>query len=56
MANDKKSAEKAITKKTYKGIVTNSFKVKGKTYELGDTYETESKDSYNTLIKSKRIK
>lgn len=56
MVKDKKPAEKAVVKKTYTGIVVSFFKVKGKSYSVGDTYKTESIDSYKTLIKSKRIK
>ena len=55
MANDKKPAEKAVNK-SFKGTVISAFKVKDKIYKIGDIYETLSKDSYNTLLKSKRIK
>jgi hypothetical protein len=56
MANNKKPVDKPAVSKTFKGTVTSPFKVKNKSYSIGDKYQTLSEDSYNTLIKSKRIK
>jgi|TARA_R110000851_G_scaffold248277_1_gene400804 hypothetical protein len=53
---EKKAKKPETVTKTFKGIVINFFKVKEKSYNIGDEYKTSSKDSYNILLKSKRIK
>jgi hypothetical protein len=53
---EKKAKKPETVTKTFKGIVINFFKVKEKSYNIDDEYKTSSKDSYNILLKSKRIK
>ena len=43
-------------KKRYKGIVVQEFVTRGKTYKIGDTFSSISKESIEYLIKTKRIK
>jgi hypothetical protein len=48
------------SKKTYKGVVLEEFKVGYKdvtvTYHVGSTFETENKNSLEHLINIKKIK
>lgn len=43
-------------KKIFKGVVTMPFKVKKKSYHVGDEYSTTDKNSFDYLKKSFRVK
>lgn len=54
--NIKVKAEVISKEKEYTGIVISPFKTSKKGYKINDIYKTKSKFSYDTLVKSKRIK
>lgn len=57
MANNNNKSKKDEIIQVYEGkVIVDSFKIKNKTYILGDIYKTKNKSNYDILLTQKRIK